>query len=102
MEKDLFNLYEFMSESNKSCVEMCYNPNKDNLIRTQKEDGLVEVYGCHYNCMQKMNTTSYLFQQFSITHPRFIARNEQLKEIREEQEKAIFYYGTKDYQNFQI
>ena len=81
---------------------MCYNPNRDNLITTQKEDGLVEVYACHFNCMQKMNTTSDLFNQFAQTHPRFVARNEQLRAIREEQEKAVFYYGSKDYQNFQI
>jgi malate synthase len=81
---------------------MCYNPNRDNLITTQKEDGLVEVYGCHFNCMQKMNTTAELFSQFAKTHPRFVAREEQLKAIRDEQQKAVFNYGSKDYQNFQI
>lgn len=102
MEKDLYNVYEFMSEANSACVKMCYNPNAQNLLTSSKEDGLTEVYGCHYNCMKKMNTTWDLLNQFSQSHPRFVARKEQLKQIREEQEKAIFYYGTQDHQNLQI
>jgi hypothetical protein len=81
---------------------MCYNPNLQNLLTTQKEDGQVEVYACHFNCMQKMETASDLFNQFANSHPRFVARERQLKSSREEQEKAIFYYGSKDYQNLEI
>lgn len=102
MEKDLFICCEVAGEANESCVRMCYNPNKDNLLTTEKEDGLVEVYACQFNCLQKMFTAHELFSQYSATHPRFVARAEQLKTIREEQQKAIFYYGSKDHQNFQI
>jgi len=102
MEKDLFTLYEFLSEANSNCVKMCYNPNLENLLTTQKEDGQIEVYGCHHNCMQKMNTTMNLLNEYAKSHPRFVARQSELKSIRDEQAKAVFSYGSKDYQNFQI
>lgn len=102
MEIDLFSIYEFLSEANETCVKMCYNPNSYNILTSAKEDGLVEVYGCQYNCMKKMDTALNLFKQYSQTHPRYVARNKQLKAIREEEEKAVFYYGSQDHQNFQI
>ena len=78
---------------------MCYNPNAEKLINASKDDGAVEVYGCKHNCMEKVITSTQLFDILSKTHPRYIARNEELKDMRKEFRESIFYYGSKDYQN---
>ena len=90
---------EALSAANETCVKMCYNPNAQKLINASKDDSAVEVYGCAHNCMTKMFTALNLFENYSMTHPRYIARNEELKEMRKENREAIFYYGSKDHQN---
>ena len=90
---------EALSAANDTCVKMCYNPNAQKLINASKDDSAVEVYGCQHNCMTKMFTSLNLFENYSVTHPRYIARNEELKEMRKENREAIFYYGSKDHQN---
>ena len=88
-----------MSAANDTCLKMCYNPNQEKLINASKDDGAVEVYGCQHNCMTKMYTSMELFQTYSTSHPRYIARNEELKNMRKEYREAIFYYGSMDHQN---
>ena len=81
---------------------MCYNPNAQNLITASKDDGAVEVYGCQHNCMKKIMTSLNLFETFSKSHPRYIARNEELVNMRKEHREAIFFYGSKDHQNLHV
>ena len=102
MDLKLYDLYEFIGETNNTCSKICYGQNIENLMKANKEDGVVEVYGCHNNCMKKMDTAKGLLNEYSKNHPRFMKRNENLKDIREEQKKALFYYGSKDYQNLEI
>jgi hypothetical protein len=88
-----------MSIANDTCVKMCYNPNAQKLINASKDDGAAEIYGCNHNCMSKILTAFNLFEMVSPKHPRYIARNEELKDMRKEFRESIFFYGSKDYQN---
>ena len=90
---------ELMSVANDSCAKMCYNPNAQQLITASKDDGAVEVYACKHNCMTKMYTAMNLFNNYSKNHSRYILRNEQLKDIRQEYRNSLFFYGSKDHQN---
>lgn len=98
-ELNLFSSRESMSAANETCVKMCYNPNAEKLINASKDDGAVEVYGCQHNCMTKMLTSMKLFDNFAASHPRFIKRNEELKQGREEFRNSLFFYGSMDHQN---